>query len=581
MSSNIQSDPIAAAVEAVEGVSSRIEGDFAKVGSQLGRGHALFKELEAALLALSGEMSGAEIEGASAALQNVAGRLNGLAEALPAEGAQLGRIGEDAETASAQIEPLFKHIQMISIIARSARIEAASLDASRESFLDFTKEAFELGQSVQRSIEGCARDQKLLSAAVETALNRHREFERLYLTQLLAASSGLISAYEGMRDQQGKSVHLAELAGRSTKQITEAVGSAIVSLQSGDSMRQRLEHVCAGLRLGAGFAAGGTVSIVPRSDATQGAQAAHVICQLQAAQLKDAQREFDDDIGRIVRSLSAILADATGVVAQGHQVYGGAGGEASSFLAIIKQTLAQASQLIATCEGAGKSVDDALAIVDETLGKFRAAITGLSEAVVDIILIGMNASLKAGHLGVKGNAFVVIANELKMTADHVSAGASRLKPILDRIERSAGELKQLRDHGNPAQLSELEPSILKTLQEVEAGNERLSAVMDRLVHEGAEFEALLGAARDVTGALGEASARLPAAAANLERSGHVGAMPSLTPADEATLDGLFARYTMERERQVHRDVLQRFGVATKAALHRPEADADDDGVLLF
>ena len=98
----------------------------------------------------------------------------------------------------------------------------------------------------------------------------------------------------------------------------------------------------------------------------------------------------------------------------------------------------------------------------------------------------LNASLKAGHLGVKGNAFVVIANELKMTADQVSAGASRLKPILDRIERAAGDLKEMRDHGNPAQLTRLEPSILQMLQEIEAGNERLGRLMDRLVHEGAE-----------------------------------------------------------------------------------------------
>ena len=68
--------------------------------------------------------------------------------------------------------------------------------------------------------------------------------------------------------------------------------------------------------------------------------------------------------------------------------------------------------------------------MEDTLAKFRHAISGLSEAVVDITLIGMNASLKAGHLGSKGNAFVVIANELKATADQVSAGAARLKPAL-------------------------------------------------------------------------------------------------------------------------------------------------------
>lgn len=55
----------------------------------------------------------------------------------------------------------------------------------------------------------------------------------------------------------------------------------------------------------------------------------------------------------------------------------------------------------------------------------RAAMTELSGVVVDIILIGMNAGLKAGHLGMRGRTFVVIAGELKATADQIS-GAKTL-----------------------------------------------------------------------------------------------------------------------------------------------------------
>jgi hypothetical protein len=174
------------------------------------------------------------------------------------------------------------------------------------------------------------------------------------------------------------------------------------------------------------------VLIVPSlTDADDISQRIPLICELQAAQLKDSLSEFDTDIGQIGRSLKALLADATGMIGHGRSLYGGQGGDTSSFLAEIKQTLAQASALIGTCETAGKSVDEALSVVEDMLGKFRHAISGLSEAVVDIILVGMNASLNAGHLGVKGSAFVVIADELKATADQVSNGASRLKPILD------------------------------------------------------------------------------------------------------------------------------------------------------
>ena len=173
----------------------------------------------------------------------------------------------------------------------------------------------------------------------------------------------------------------------------------------------------------------------------------------------------------------------------------------------------------------------------------------------------------------QSRAFVVIANELKATADQVSAGAGRLRPVLDGIERSANELKELRVQGDPTQLANLEPQILKALREVEAGNERLGKLMSRLVDEGAEFEGLMSS-------LGESSATLPTVAARLETASAGTHRPQ--PQDKALLDDLFARYPMERERDVHREFLQALGLSSSAAVRRVEAvEPADDGIELF
>ncbi|TFV43178.1 chemotaxis protein [Bradyrhizobium niftali] len=564
------------ATAAIEDVSSRIEDVFARVGRELGRGHLIFKELNQGLATLSEELSGAEIEGAATALQEIAARLSELAQTLPAESALLATIGTSTAEASSLLKPLFKHIGMITIIARSARIEAASLDGDREGFLAFTQEAYDLGKAVQRSIEGCARDQQRLSEAVATASVRQKEFESRYGNQLVSESAELADAYGGLRDQRSKSSHVADLASASTRKIAEAVGSAIISLQAGDSTRQRLEHVCHGL----GRASGPSPSLVPEPVTSD--DGARAIGLLQAAQLRDAQREFGGDIGQIVRALTAILHDAGSVVGNGRTLFGGEDGGSSSFLTRIKRILAHASTLIATCESAGRSVDDALAIVEDTLGKFRQAIAGLADATVDITLIGMNAGLKASHLGSRGSAFVVIANELKATADQVSAGAARLRPVLDGIEHSAKALKELRVQGDPTQLANLEPQILQALREVEAGNERLDKLMSRLVDEGAEFEGLMNSAQGLMNKLGESSATLPAVAARLETASAVARRPQPIAQDEAMLDDLFARYTMERERDVHREFLQTLGLASITATRRVEAvETADDGIELF
>lgn len=103
-------DTLIGEAAAIEGFSSRIEDVFARVGSELGRGHALFKELNRGLAGLSQELSGAEIEGAATALQEIAASLSRLAEALPSEGTLLDTIGRSTADASSLLKPLFKQI---------------------------------------------------------------------------------------------------------------------------------------------------------------------------------------------------------------------------------------------------------------------------------------------------------------------------------------------------------------------------------------------------------------------------------------------------------------------------------------
>ncbi|MGH6776405.1 MAG: chemotaxis protein [Bradyrhizobium sp.] len=567
---------IGMAIASIEEVSSRIEGSFAQAGHELGRGHAIFQDLSQALAALSAEFSGAQIEGASQAIHDIADRLNGLAAALPTQSVLLGQLGQATAEASNLLGPLFKHIQMLSIVARSARIEAASLAEDRENFLAFTQEAFELAKEVQQSLEGCARDQELLSKAIGTALVQQKDFDQRYRGQLHAAGGELITAYSDLRQQRKKGIDLAGLAGSNTRRMAEAVGRSIVSLQAGDSTRQRLEHVCVGLRLVSDTAA----SLAPGSDASGMASFdADLMSGLQAAQLRDTQREFERDIVEIAQSLSAILVDATGMVCQGQSLYGGKGSDSSSFLTRIREMLAKASALITTCEAAGKCVDEALSLVEDTLGRFRDALTGLSEAVVDITLIGMNASLKAAHLGRKGNAFVVIANELKLTAEQVSGGAGRLTPILETIKDAAKDIRELRVHSDPAHLVKLEPAILGALREIEAGNGCLSKLIGRLVEEGTEFERLIKSARGLMMQLGEGAATLPEVVRLMDPPNATIVAPG--EADEAALNDIFARYTMERERDVHREFLRSFGLKPEAPAAVTGPTDAEDGVLLF
>src|SRR6202022_258140 len=407
------------------------------------------------------------------------------------------------------------HIQMITVIARSSRIEAASLEGSRGDFLSFTQEASDLAKSVQVSIAACSKDQEHLSDALEMALSQQMEFEKRYRDQLLSVSTDLISVYYEIRDRQAKSAQLAESATASTIQIGEAVSGAIISLQAGDSVRQRLEHVCCGLGMVAGAKAGIAPASTNGTDDLSGV--APLVCMLQAVQLKDTMVGFGADIVAIGRTLTALSIDSTRIVDHGRTLFGGQDDDMSSFLALMKQKLSQATVLISACGNAKKSVDASISILEDMLGKFRGAITALGETVVDIILIGMNAGLKAGQLGAQGRAFVVIANELKATADQISAGAKMLQPVLDTMAQSADSLRGQRTEEDSLNVEATENLIVSAIREIEAGNNQLSQVMSHLTRESLRFEGLMTNAKTVMSGLGEKSAALPGFAARLEK----------------------------------------------------------------
>ena len=110
-------------------------------------------------------------------------------------------------------------------------------------------------------------------------------------------------------------------------------------------------------------------------------------------------------------------------------------------------------------------------------------------------------------------------------------------------------------------------------------NDRLGSLIGRLVVDGAEFEEVMNSSKDQMTQLGRSAAILPAVASRLENAG--AATSALAQSDEATLEALFSRYTMERECDVHRQFLRGFGLTPKESTKEPSQVDADDGLLLF
>ncbi|WP_181300704.1 hypothetical protein [Bosea sp. 124] len=572
-------------VKALESSAREIDVTFARAGSQLGEGLGLFEGLKERLSTLSAELSGDEIARAGTTLSGLAGELRAINDGLHDETGVLQALATHSKDASQALERLLEHMRLITILARSARIEAVSVQAAGRDFGDFTSEIVALTTQAQRTIQNCARDHDHLSALLGSALAAQRDFEGRYGQALSGLAGNLEQTLAAVAERQQRSVSLTSSAALHSGKIAMAAGGAIIALQSGDSIRQRLEHVIAALRLLA--AVSGGTGPGADLDAEERGAAGLVLRRLQAAQLDESAQTLAQDADAIESALALLAGDTAGLLDLVRSLYQGDSGRSGSFLADLEAELAQASDLLGKCDRARSGVDrvtDALSTVLETC---QETVAGLAGTVSNIVLIGMNAGLRAARIGTGGRSLVVIAQELKFAADQVASDAAQLTPTFAEMQQASAGLKR-GGRLDAAHFAALDEAMRGSLAAMRQTGDRLGATLGQLTREGGGFGTVVAEARLSFSNAGAMSDLIASGAVELARSVADREMPDRAGLAER-LRGfvdqhVWPNYTMVGERAIHQAVAGLLlpagaGGATPAVVVQAAADDLDD--ILF
>lgn len=571
-------------ITALEGAASEIDVTFARAGGQLGDGLGLFEGLKERLASLSTDLEGDAITRAGVTLTGVAGELRAIKGELRNETDVLRRLAVDSKDASQALERLLEHMRLITILARSARIEAVSIMAAGRDFGDFTSEIVTLTGEAQTTIQNCARDHGHLSVLLESALSAQRDFEKRYGHALSALADDLEATLAEVAERQRRSGALTGEAALHSGKIAMAAGGAIIALQSGDSIRQQLEHVIAALRLLAslGMAAGPGGGL----DAPARQAAGLVLRRLQAAQLIESASLLAHDADAIERALALLAGDTTSLLDLVLSLYQRDGGQSGSFLADLEGNLARAADLLVKCDRARAGVDAVTATLATVLETCNETIAALSETVCSIVLIGINAGLRAARIGAGGRSLVVIAQELKFAADQVAGDAARLTPTFARMQHGSAELKN-GSRLDSAHFVALNEAMSHSLDAMRDTGDRLGTTLGQLAREGGGFGAVVADARLAFSNAGAMSDLIASSAAGLAHP-VAGLTMAQDPDVRAAVAALIERnvwpsYTMASERAIHQSVLDELmpdmiGAAPAATCAAGIDDLDD---LLF
>lgn len=573
-------------IQALEGSAREIDVTFARAGSELGEGLSLFENLKERLSTLSAELSGEAIADAGRTLSGLAGELRAINDGLHDETGVLQELATHSKDAAQALDRLLEHMRLITILARSARIEAVSVQAAGRDFGDFTSEIVALTTQAQRTIQNCARDHDHLSALLGTALAAQRDFEGRYGHALSALAGNLDQTLAEVAQRQQRSVALTADAALHSGKIAMAAGGAIIALQSGDSIRQRLEHAIKALRLLGSVAAG--QGPAAEFDAEERGAAALVLRRLQAAQLDESALALSQDAEAIEATLALLAGDTAGLLDLVRSLYQGDGGKSGgeksgSFLAELEAELAQAADLLAKCDRARSGVDrvtDALSTVLETCQETVAA---LADTVSSIVLIGMNAGLRAARIGTGGRSLVVIAQELKFAADQVASDAAALTPTFAQMQQASRGLKS-GGRLDAAHFSALDDAMRDSLAAMRRTGDRLGVTLGQLSREGGGFGEVVARARLSFSNAGAMSDLIASGAVELARSVADRAMPEragLAERVRGLIDAhVWPNYTMVGERSIHQGVVglllpDQAGAVAPAVVVQTADDLDD------
>ncbi|WP_155931281.1 MULTISPECIES: hypothetical protein [Methylosinus] len=559
-------DRIAASLDGVFQDSERV---FAAIGAGLGDAIVDFGGLTATFETLSTGLENDDMCEVANRLAKISGALDAVGEEMVGEQAALAELLAINREVADLLRRLQDGARTMTILTLNAKIEATRLDRDGEDLSIFSVEMARTVKVAQETVDAHGGEQAELIGKLASACLAQVEFERHYRGKIATVSQELRRAFGLVDERRRRAAKTAAGVGARSKQISSAIGVAIIALQIGDNTRQRIEHVVDALHM--------SRTTSPTLGSDKAIATLRTICLLEAAQIDAASSGFDDGLRQIREALEQLVEDCTAIGSEGAQIWGADNVANGSFLGALIEKLEASRQLMQECATASTAVEKVKFEALQTLISLEERMCSLEQAVKQMMLVGINAGLKSRQFGSGGLALGVIAEQLRSNAQRISSDAEMLMPSLGRaLSLARGFVATKTSVG----IDDFGADLSATLGDLDVIAQRL---------EGA-FGSLLTDSRRVTDFLGGSIAELvplqrvcdasSRAARDLEQAAFD--LPELSDdlaASASLLEAIWGLYTMEGERILHRGVVEPEGYRRPTPCN---SDAEEDlGDILF
>lgn len=569
-----QARDVSALSSALAKPRQEIEEAFVSVGSRLAEGAAMLNRLTRQFEALPAALQGEEVSEASSQLRAVARTALQLTEDFAKEKADLTRLVEVVSAANSPISVLRRTVKMIGIVSINARVTAAGIVGDSDDFEVFTTDIATLSDSARTTIHEFSMVYRQLVTEVDQAAGQRDRFDAAHAHTLTELAHNLDETLEALDRQRHSAVESSAETGRVSRQIVGRIGSAVMALQVGDSTRQRLEHVEAGLACLADILSGKPVDGVSFDDALS-AEALTALSLLEQEQLRSTAADFAREVGEAEEALQALASDAGTIMARSRNLYGDGDNEASA-LTVLSAQLRVATEILRDCEMERSKLEAVAAAVQQTVSILLGHVAAVQDIESNMRLVSLNAAVRCAQLGPRGASLTVIASQLRELTTETVVAAEAAMAQLDEASALAGAFGAAAGGDNAGQIGRLEQQANHAMTLLLGLDQGLSAAMESLKADGPKvITQLQAAARAIDGQsrLAESMDDIALQIAALSSD----AMPCPLAAELVpVLERLRKTYTMEAERQIHSRL---FGGAVAAPVEEASDDMDLEALM--
>lgn len=576
------------------------EGEFLRIGERLQdihqRARAMSQLSGAAAERLSGDTIISQMEG----LKRILRQIGDENESSRGGSATIAMIIQSLQEVHGHLESFDKIVRNLRVLCNLIRIESARLGNRHEGFAA-------LGDDVQGLIAHVDTGSSTLRIRTEEIILlladhmvRAQEFESSQqekAKQILDRSNSSIREME-LRHELSSLV--IKGVAKCWKQISGNVGEVVSSLQFHDITRQRMEHVREALMEIVGHQENTSESSEGKSliawplcrrrensgkcDTTETISKAAATCELQAAQLQHAREDLAGAMERIGENLYRISSEISVMSEDIKKAAGASGEKEDTYFSELEASLAKLMDAIGEFTEMNRKMSASMLQVAHAMGEMKSYIRDVQKVGIAMRVTALNACIHAAHIGDSGLALGVLADSIHQLSvdtagsiDIISANLASIGEEAESLSKQGGRYDQARLEMENASLLDQVKSLMKPLRQMD---EELSDLLQRFdsdgtslqqeieemaahlrVHDGTDkgIGAVVTSLKEVTG---EMRASLPSGS-------------ELTKV--AALGNMAARYTMDKEREIHLAVAAAAPVTAIGILPMPTVDGEKPG----